>query len=79
MGLAYVILNNISIDKGDLVPRKFDLTFDRASNKHRESNELRDLLDLTNSNMKNFETGRVVAVNLRDRIAEVFWSKRDGS
>ena len=52
MGLAYSILNNISTDKRDLVPRKFDLTFGRASSKCRESNELRDLLDLTDSNVK---------------------------
>ena len=43
MGLACVILHIICSDKGDLVPRKFDLTYDIASNKRRESNELRDL------------------------------------
>ena len=64
MGLACVIPQNICIDKGDLVPRKFDLTYDIASNKLRESNELRDLLDLTDSKVKNFETGRVVAVTV---------------
>ena len=64
MGLACVILHNICIDKGDLVPRKFDLAYDIASNKRRESNELRDLLDLTDSNVKNFETVRLVAVKV---------------
>ena len=64
--------HNICIDKGDLVPRKFDLTYDIASNKLRESNELRDLLDLTDSKVKNFETGRVVDVTVRDEIIEVF-------
>ena len=38
MGLTCVILHNICIDKRDLVPRKFDLTYDMASNKRRESN-----------------------------------------
>ena len=79
MGLTCVILHNICIDKGDLVPRKFDLTYDMASNKRRESNELRDLLDLTDSNVKNFETGRLVAVKVRDKITEAFWSEREGS
>ena len=56
MGLTRVILHNICIDKGDLVPRKFDLTYDKALNKPRESTELRDLLDLMDSNVKNFKT-----------------------
>ena len=38
MGLACVILHNIYIDKGDLAPKNFNLTYDIASNKHRESN-----------------------------------------
>ena len=68
IGLTCVILHNICIDKGDLVPRKFDLFYDIGSNKRRESNELRDLLDLTDSNVKSFETRRVVAVKVRDKI-----------
>ena len=52
MGLTRVILHSICIDKGDLVPRKFDLTYDMALNKPMESTELRDLLDLTDSNVK---------------------------
>ena len=79
VGLACVILHNICIDKGDLVPRKFDLAYDIASNKRRESNELRDLLGLTHSKVKNFKTGRMVAVKVRDKITEVFWSEREGS
>ena len=79
MGLTICILHRICIDKGDLFPIKFDLTYDVASNKRRESNELRDLLDLTDFNVKNFETGRVVGVKVRDKITEVFWSEREGS
>ena len=79
MCLTCVILHNICIDKGNLVPRKFNLTYDMASNKRRESNELRDLLDLTDSNVKNLETGQLAAVKVRDKITEVFWSEREGS
>ena len=78
MALAFVILHNICIDKGDLVPRKFDLTYDIASNKRRESNELRDLLNLTDSNVNNLENERVVAVKVRDKIKEVFLSEGEG-
>ena len=58
MVFACVIPHNICIDKGNLVPRKFDLSYDIASNKRRGSNELRDLLDLADSNVKNLQTGR---------------------
>ena len=37
------------------------------------------LLDLTDSDVNNFETGRVLAVKVRDKITEVFWSEREGS
>ena len=67
MSFTYVVLHSICIDKADLVPRKFGLTHDMASNKRRESNELRNFLHLTDCNVKNFETGRVVAVKVRDR------------
>ena len=40
------------------------LTYDIASNKCRESNELRDLPDFKDSNVKNVETGEVVAVKV---------------
>ena len=48
-------------------------------NKRRESNELGDLLGLTDSNVKNFKTGPVIAVKVRVKITEVFWSEREGS
>ena len=67
MSFTYVVLHSICIDKADLVPRKFGLTHDMASNKRRESNGLRNFLHLTDCNVKNFETGRVVAVKVRDR------------
>ena len=72
-GLACVILHNICIDKGDLAPRKFDLIYDITSNERRESNELRDLLDLMDSDVKNYGNEPVVEV-----LTEVFWSEREG-
>ena len=35
MGLTCVVLHNLCIDKGDFIARKFDLTFDLMTNKHR--------------------------------------------
>ena len=75
MGLTCVILHNICIDKGDLVPRKIDLTYNVASNR-RESNQLGDLLDLTDSNVKNFKTGQAVAVKVRVKITSILVGKR---
>ena len=51
-GLACVVLHNICIERGDLVPRKFDLTLDHTSNKHLSPEEVRNVLVLRNSNKK---------------------------
>ena len=48
-GLACVILHNICIERGDLVPRKFDLTLDHASNKRLSPEEVRNVLVLQNT------------------------------
>ena len=53
--LACVVLHNICIECGDLVPRKFDLTLDHASNKRLSPKEVRDVLVLRNTNQKNFK------------------------
>ena len=76
MGLTCVIFPYICLDKRYLVPTKFNLSCDIVSNKHRESNKLRDLPGLTDSNVNKFETGRVVAVIVEDKITEVLsWSE----
>ena len=35
MGLACVVLHNLSIDKEDIIPRKFDLSYDHVTNKRK--------------------------------------------
>ena len=63
MGLACVVLQNICIVQGDLVPRNYDLSIDQTSNKRRCQDEVRDLLDLTDSCQKHFDiTGQVAAM-----------------
>ena len=47
MGLACIVLHNVCIERGDMIPRRYDLTMDPDHNKRRDRNELRDLLDLT--------------------------------
>ena len=53
-GLACVVLHNICIERGDLVPRKFNLTLYHASNKCLSPEEVRNVLVLQNTNQKNF-------------------------
>ena len=44
MGLDCVVLHNLCIDKEDIIPRKFDLSYDHVTNKRRDRAELRDKL-----------------------------------
>ena len=57
-GLASVVLHNLCIELGDLVPRKFDLTLDHAANKRLSPEEVRDVLALRNTKQKNFEINK---------------------
>ena len=76
MSLACVILHNICIERGDMIPRNIDLTVDQATNKRRDRDEIRDLLDLTNSHTKNYELGRKSCLAVRNAITESFWKEK---
>ena len=54
-GLACVVLHNLCIERGDLVPRKFDLTLDHASNRLLSPGEVMHVLALGSMNQKNFK------------------------
>ena len=54
-GLACVVLHNLCIEHGDLVPRKFDLTSDHASNRRLSPVEVMDDLPLGSTNQKNLK------------------------
>ena len=68
--LASVVLHNLCIDQGDLVPRRFDLTLDHASNKRLSPEEVRDVLTLTDTNQKNYEENRPAAVKVRNALTK---------
>ena len=77
-GLACVILHNLCIDRGDLVPRHFDLTVNHASNKRLSSEEVRDLLDLRNTKQKDFVIDKLSpAKKIRDRLTESLWEEQE--
>ena len=54
-GLACVVLHNLCIEHSDLVPRKFDLTSDHASNRRLSPVEVMDDLPLGSTNQKNLK------------------------
>ena len=49
------MLHNLCIEHGDLVPRKFDLTSDHASNRRLSPVEVMDDLPLGSTNQKNLK------------------------
>ena len=76
--LACVVLHNICIDRGDLIPRKFDLTLNHAENKRMTSEEVRDMLSLTNLKQKNFGIDRKSAAKaVRSALTKKFWKEKE--
>ena len=57
-GLTYIIIHNLYIEGGDLVPRNLDLTLDHLSNKSRSPEKVRDALALQRANQRNFEVNK---------------------
>ena len=64
-------------DKED-IPRKFDLSYDHVTNKRRDRAELRDMLNLPDSRLKNYNTGRGEGIKVREAITKVFWDEKIG-
>ena len=75
MGLSCVFLHNICIEKDDSIPRKIDLTFDEVTNKRRNSNDVRDLLDLINTGSKNYLLGKADAIRVRYALKLESWKE----
>ena len=44
MGLVCLVLHNLCIELGDMIPRNWDMTVDHVTNKRRPQNEIRDVL-----------------------------------
>ena len=78
-GLTCVVLHNLCIERGDLVPRKFDLTFDHASNKRLSTKEVRDILALRNTKQKSFQIDKLSSASkIRSALTKVFWKEQGG-
>ena len=76
MGLACVVLHNICIDRGDIIPRNIDLTVDPITNKRRPPNEIRDVLQMTNINQRYLRDSPMNAKIIRDCIAKTFLAEK---
>ena len=78
--LACVVLHNICIERGDLVPRKFDLTLDHASNKPLSADKVRNVLVLRNTNQKEFEINKKSkAEEVRKVLTAEMWKEKEDS
>ena len=79
MVLACIVLHNICIEKGDIIPRKLDLTIDSLSNKRRERSDLRDQLDLIDTRQRLFDSGKQSAINVRNAVADSLWMEKENA
>ena len=78
--LSSVVLHNLCIELGDLVPRKFDLTLDHAANKRLSPEEVRNVLALRNTKQKNFEINKKSAsVAVRNALTKTLWKENKDS
>ena len=76
MALASIVLHNICIQLEDVLPRKYDLRFDTAGNKRRSSEEIADLLNMTNR-VSFSDPGTAMAKLIRDSIKDKFWEEHE--
>ena len=77
MGLACVVLHNICIEKKDIITRHLDLSVDLSSNKRRPNNEVRDILQMTDVNLRYFGENSRNAKEVRDYITNEFWDEKE--
>ena len=75
-GLASIVLHNICIEIGDIIPQNINLTIDPSSNKRRPRNKLREVLQITDTNQRYFGTNSAEAKSIRDYLADRFWEER---
>ena len=78
MGLAAIVLHNICLEFGDTLPRSNDLTVDPATNKRRDSNEIANILDLTDRNQKNYVIDKS-AKAIQESLTELFWEEKQNN
>ena len=78
-GLACDVPHNLCIKRSNLVPRKFDLTLDHASNKRLSPEEVKDALVLRSTNHKSFEVNKKSqTLKVRKALPAIMWKEKEG-
>ena len=71
---------SLCIKRGDLAPRKFDLTLDHASIGRPCPDEMRDALALQRTSQKNFEVNKKIqALKVRKALTAKMWKEKENS
>ena len=78
-GLACDVPHNLCIKRSNLVPWKFDLTLDHASNKRLSPEEVKDALVLRSTNHKSFEVNKKSqTLKVRKALPAIMWKEKEG-
>ena len=72
MDFVAVVLHNICLEMGDILPRSMDLTIDPATNKRRDREEVAAILDLTDRRQKNYTRDKTTTA-IRESLTTFFW------
>ena len=70
-----MVLHNISIEKGDTICSKLDLTRDPRSNEKRDCQAIRDALEMTACSKVSDSNAQ--ATQIRNTLADMFWRERE--
>ena len=74
--LACVVLHNVCIERGDIIPRRLDLTLDPVTNKRRPRHDLREVLQMTDIAVQYFGNKTKESKSVRDCIANKFFEEK---
>lgn len=75
--LACMVLHNICIAKGDTISSKLDLTRDPHTNERRDSQTVRNTLEMTSC--EKIQDSNAQASLIRNTLADMFWRERESS
>ena len=77
MTLACVVIHNLSISRGDILTRKFDLMIDSGTQKMRTREQIRDILDMSDTSHNFIQAPSSTAKEVRDKLRDIFWAERN--
>ena len=75
MDFVAVVLYNICLEMGDILPRSMDLTVDPATNKRGDRKEVAAILDLADRNQRNYMRDKT-ATAIRESLTTFFWEHK---